>query len=178
MKTAAILPVLLVSLFACSESPTGITQPEELTTLESLADNPNATPISYVSTFAEFVSIDVRENGNSSRTRENDLVLVFDVTGDLVGTETVVLNNNNGIDKVGFATSHQQAVTEVCWPARGLCGSFEGIGAGKVTSEGIDFPIAISHGTGGFEGMILKGEFLECPDSNGDKGCFTGFIIE
>lgn len=172
----------LTLLAACGE-PVGLGQdPAEVQTTEAtlngLGANPNATPITYVTTFAAFLGIEVHPNGNSGRSQERDLVLAFDVSGDLVGTATATLTNNNGIDKVGFATSHQDFILDVCWPARGLCGEFEGKSAGKITGAGVDFPISIAHGSGGFEGMTLRGDLVECPDSNLDKGCFAGHMIE
>lgn len=190
MKRSVIITLLAAafSLAGCSQaSPTDPSGGEldatsftgvDSGSLDGLGNNPNATPITYVSTFAAFLGIEVHPNGNSGRSQERDLMLAFDVSGDLVGTATATLTNNNGVDKVGFATSHQNFILDVCWPARGLCGEFEGKSAGKITGAGIDFPISIAQGSGGFEGMTLRGELVECPDSNGDKGCFTGYIVE
>lgn len=181
MKTPSI--ALLTASFllvGCSDAPTEPDEAGPLATLDAVVSdsrdaNPNATPIEFVSTFAAFVDGSITPVGNSERLKEK-VTLQFDVTGDLVGTSTTSLSNNNGIEKNGFATSIGRFVIDVCWTARGLCGEFEGHSAGKITPAGVDFPIMLAHGSGGFEGMKLQGTLLECP--GGGAGCFSGHVIE
>lgn len=162
-------------LIGCVDAPTG---PNSLATvdaaLDNRDDNPNATPIEFVATFAAFLDGSFTPVGNSGRVQEV-LTLQFDVSGDLVGTSTGTLINQNGIEHNGFATSTQDLFIDACWTARGLCGRFEGHAAGKVTPAGIDFPIMLAHGSGDFEGMVLQGTLVECP---GGGGCFSGYIVE
>jgi len=187
MRASILIPLFAAGFVigGCTDTPTDPADSEsgdavslESTTLDQLADNPHATPVELVSSFADFLGIDVRESGKSGRVRERDLELVFDVTGDFVGTTYAHIDNNNGLDTQGFATSHGTFVMDVCWPARGLCGSFEGIQSGKITLDGVNFPASIAHGSGGFAGMKLKGVEVECPPPLSDSSCFTGYVLE
>jgi hypothetical protein len=145
-------------------------------------------PISFVTQFADFLGGEGRENGTSGRTQSH-FCLAFTVQeGDLEGTLVTCFSANDPSDQTasqginGWFTSTVPDYShyEVCMPSRGLCGTFdEATSVGKVypLPRGAQFPNSVAFGGGDFDGMKLQGSIVECEDSNGDRGCFSGTLL-
>jgi len=145
-------------------------------------------PISFVTQFSAFLGGETRTNGNSGRSR-NHLCLAFTVQeGDLEGNLETCFSANDPSDQTASqgpdgrftTTSPDYSEYEVCMPATGWCGTFSGTtNAGKVYPQprGVEFHNSVAFGGGDFEGMKLQGSVFECADSQGDRGCFTGYLL-
>lgn len=175
---------------ACSDStapPTGEANAATSSPLRTSAGGSQVIPVAFVTEFRAFLSGDSRSNGSSGRTQDY-ICLQFSVQeGDLEGDMETCFSANNPSDQTAsqgpggwFSTSvPDYSEYEVCMPSTGWCGTFsETASAGKVypLPRGVDFPNSVALGGGDFEGMVLKGIIYECPDSQGDRGCFSGYL--
>lgn len=190
MHYRSFLAVSSAALFlvACSES----TAPPPGT---ALAHGPQLSveasqkiPITFVTQFASFDGGETRTNGESGRSQSHFCLSFTVQEGDLEGTMYTCFSANDPSDQTasqgpnGFFTSTVPDLTEyqVCMPATGWCGTFsETASIGKVypLPRGVEFKNAVALGGGDFEGMQLKGTVYECPDSQGDRGCFSGYLL-
>ncbi len=182
---AAVLSVAVVTACTDAAAPSADPASEQPT---FAAGGSQTIPISFVTQFSAFLSGVTRTHGASGRSRSY-FCLAFTVQeGDLEGTMETCFSANDPSDKTashgpnGFFTTTSPDYTEydVCMPATGWCGTFsETSSTGKVYPfpRGVEFNNSVAMGGGDFEGMKLRGTVFECADSQGDRGCFTGYLL-
>lgn len=190
------LPVLLCSALtvaACSDAadPTGL--PDAVTAGAAsgplfVAGGARTIPISFVVQFQDFLGGETKTHGESGRSRSH-FCLQFSVQeGDLAGTMETCFSANDPSDQTasqgpdGWFTTTSPDLTEydVCMPSMGWCGTFsETASTGKVYPfpRGVEFNNSEAMGGGDFAGMKMKGTVFECADSQGDRGCFEGYLL-
>ena len=195
MRHAFLPAVLCVALTvaACSDAsdPTGLPDAAAAGPASGplfMANGARKIPITFVVQFQEFVSGETRTHGNSGRSRSH-LCLRFSVQeGDLEGLLDTCFYANDPSDQTASqgpdgwftTTSPDFSEYEVCMPSMGWCGTFsETSHTGKVYPQprGVEFNNSEAMGGGDFAGMKMKGTIFECPDSQGDRGCFDGYLI-
>jgi hypothetical protein len=192
MRNVLLLPFLgaaaLVS--GCGET-TGPepTANQSVTAALSIASlSSEAIPVTFVTEFRDFLGGEFSPHGASGRLR-GLIGLAFSVQeGDLSGTMVTWIAVNEaspqtasqGPNGIFNTTTGVQTDYDVCLPARGWCGTFTAVpGPGKVYPQprGVEIPNAVAFGAGDFEGMKLQGTVMECADSQGNRGCFTGQLL-
>jgi len=178
----------VIFLAACGDSTAPSAEPALTAAPQLSIAGTERIPISFVTQFASFDGGETRTNGASGRSQSHFCLSFTVQEGDLEGTMYTCFSANDPSDQTasqgpnGFFTSTVPDLTEyqVCMPATGWCGTFsETASIGKVypLPRGVEFKNAVALGGGDFDGMQLKGTVYECPDSQGDRGCFSGYLL-
>lgn len=185
-RLAACSSVILLA--ACGETTAPAAEPAIAAAPQLSVEASQKIPITFVTQFVSFDGGETRMNGASGRSQSHFCLSFTVQEGDLEGTMNTCFSANDpseltasrGPDGFFTTTIPGESEYDVCMPATGWCGTFSAVaGVGKVYPQprGVEFNNSVAFGGGDFEGMKLQGTVYECPDSQGNRGCFSGYLL-